>query len=56
MIIDADALTRAQVGHVLGMSDGWVAQRMRAGDLPRPGLPAAEYVRALVRYRARRNV
>jgi len=33
------------------MSDGWVAQRMRAGNLPRPGRPAPEYVAAMIRYR-----
>lgn len=44
-------LTRAEVAWLLSMSDGWVALRMRTGDLPRPGLPAPAYVSAMVTYR-----
>lgn len=51
MSIETDGLTRAQVAWLLSMSDGWVAARMRAGDLPRPGAPASDYVAAFVRYR-----
>jgi phage terminase Nu1 subunit (DNA packaging protein) len=33
------------------MSDSWVRDRMQAGDLPRPGATADEYVEAYVEYR-----
>ncbi|MCP8892531.1 hypothetical protein [Sphingomonas faeni] len=52
MSIETAAMTRREVAWLLGMSDGWVALRMRAGDLPRPGLTAPVYVAAFVRYRA----
>jgi len=52
---DPAGLTRAQVAFLLSMSDGWVALRMRVGDLPRPGLPAPAYVAAFVAYRMRRR-
>ncbi|MGI4879211.1 MAG: hypothetical protein ACRYG4_17185 [Janthinobacterium lividum] len=51
MNIDTDSLTRAQVAELIGMSDSWVRDRMQAGDLPRPGVSANEYVAALVEYR-----
>lgn len=55
MLNDSAALTRAEVAWLLGRSDGWVGQRMRAGDLPRPGRPAPEYVAAFVVWSARRG-
>lgn len=36
------------------MSDSWVRDRMQAGDLPRPGQTADEYVEAFVNYRLRK--
>ncbi|MBW6523449.1 terminase [Sphingomonas sp. RHCKR47] len=36
------------------MSDSWVRDRMQAGDLPRPGATADEYVEAFVAYRVRK--
>ena len=51
MSIETAAMTRRDVAWLLGMSDGWVALRMRAGDLPRPGRTAPEYVAAFVKYR-----
>jgi phage terminase Nu1 subunit (DNA packaging protein) len=36
------------------MSDSWVRDRMQAGDLPRPGATAEEYVEAFVAYRVRK--
>lgn len=50
MNVETAAMTRRGVAWLLGMSDGWVALRMRAGDLPRPGRPAPDYVAAFVRY------
>ena len=54
MNIDDDALTRAEVAWLLGMSDSWVRDRMQAGDLPRPGETAEQYVEAFVEYRVRK--
>lgn len=51
MKIDTNALTRAQVAEMIGMSDSWVRDRMQAGDLPRPGVEANAYVEALVDYK-----
>lgn len=36
------------------MSDSWVRDRMQAGELPRPGQTAEEYVQAFVELRTRR--
>ena len=55
MAVNTAAMTRAGVAWLLGMSDSWVAARMRAGDLPRPGQPAPVYVTALIAYRVRRR-
>jgi phage terminase Nu1 subunit (DNA packaging protein) len=52
--IDTVALTRADVAWLVGMSDSWVRDRMQAGDLPRPGEAADEYVEAFVAYRLRK--
>ncbi len=52
--IDTHTLTRADVAWLLGMSDSWVRDRMQAGDLPRPGASADEYVEAFVSYRMRK--
>ncbi|WP_267395555.1 MULTISPECIES: terminase [unclassified Sphingomonas] len=52
--IDAVTLTRADVAWLVGMSDSWVRDRMQAGDLPRPGSTAEEYVEAFVAYRVRK--
>lgn len=52
--IDTLTLTRADVAWLLGMSDSWVRDRMQAGDLPRPGSTAEEYVEAFVAYRVRK--
>lgn len=49
--IDNIALTRADVAWLVGMSDSWVRDRMQAGDLPRPGETANEYVEAFVAFR-----
>ena len=51
MSIDGAACTRADVAWLIGMSDSWVRDRMQAGDMPRPGLLANEYVAAFVAYR-----
>ena len=51
MSIDNLALTRADVAWLVGMSDSWVRDRMQAGDFPRPGEPANEYVEAFVAFR-----
>ncbi len=48
MGIDTETLTRADVAWLVGMSDSWVRDRMQAGDLPRPGATAEEYVEAFV--------
>ena len=53
MSIQNAACTRADVAWLVGMSDSWVRDRMRAGDLPRPGLFAPAYVEAMLAYRAR---
>jgi phage terminase Nu1 subunit (DNA packaging protein) len=52
--IDTVTLTRADVAWLTGMSDSWVRDRMQAGDLPRPGATADEYVEAFVAYRVRK--
>lgn len=52
--IDTLTLTRADVAWLLGMSDSWVRDRMQAGDIPRPGSTAEEYVEAFVAYRVRK--
>ena len=54
MSIDDVTLTRADVAWLVRMSDSWVRDRMQAGDLPRPGLTAEEYVEAFVAYRVRK--
>lgn len=54
MSIDTVTLTRADVAWLVGMSDSWVRDRMQAGDLPRPGATAEEYVEAFVAYRVRK--
>lgn len=51
MQIETNALTRAAVAEIIGMSDSWVRDRMQAGDLPRPGVEASEYVTAYLEYR-----
>lgn len=54
MAIDTETLTRADVAWLVGMSDSWVRDRMQAGDLPRPGATAEEYVEAYVAFRLRK--
>ena len=54
MPIDNIALTRADVAWLVGMSDSWVRDRMQAGDFPRPGEPANEYVEAFLNFRTRK--
>lgn len=54
MAIDTETLTRAEVAWLLGMSDSWVRDRMQAGDLPRPGTTAEEYVEAFLNYRVKK--
>lgn len=54
MSIETAALTRAEVAWLLNMSDSWVRDRMQAGDLPRPGATAEEYVQAFLEYRMRK--
>jgi len=54
MELDQITLTRADVAWLVGMSDSWVRDRMQAGDLPRPGQTAEEYVEAFVAYRVRK--
>ena len=54
MGIDTETLTRADVAWLVGMSDSWVRDRMQAGDLPRPGATAEEYVEAFVAFKLRR--
>ena len=49
--IDTTPLTRADVAWLVGMSDSWVRDRMQAGDFPRPGQTAEEYVEAYVNFR-----
>lgn len=51
MSIDTAFLTRADVAWLVGMSDSWVRDRMQAGEFPRPGATADEYVEAFVTYR-----
>ena len=53
MPFEALGLTRAQIAWLLDMSESWVKLRMQAGDLPRPGRSAPEYVAAFVAYRCR---
>lgn len=36
------------------MSDSWVRDRMQAGDLPRPGVTANEYVEAYLEFKMRK--
>ena len=55
MSIDTAALTRADVAWLVGMSDSWVRDRMQAGDFPRPGATADEYVEAYVNFRMRKR-
>lgn len=52
--IDTETLTRADVAWLVGMSDSWVRDRMQAGDLPRPGQTAEEYVEAFVTFKLRK--
>lgn len=47
--------TRADVAWLVSMSDSWVRDRMQAGDLPRPGQTAEEYVEAYVEFRMRKR-
>jgi hypothetical protein len=47
-------LTRAEVAWLVGMSDSWVRDRMQAGDFPRPGQTANEYVEAHVDFKVRK--
>lgn len=54
MDIDGIELTRANVAWLLGMSDSWVRDRMQAGDLPRPGVTADEYVQAFLAFRLKK--
>jgi len=54
MDIDEIELTRANVAWLTGMSDSWVRDRMQAGDLPRPGATADEYVQAFVAFRLKK--
>ena len=51
MSIEDAVLTRAEVAWLVGMSDSWVRDRMQAGDFPRPGQTAEEYVEAFLAYR-----
>ena len=55
MSIDTVTLTRAQVAWLLGMSDSWCRDRMQAGELPRPGATADEYVQAFVEFRMKKR-
>lgn len=48
------SLTRADVAWLVGMSDSWVRDRMQAGDFPRPGETAEQYVEAFVEFRLRK--
>jgi phage terminase Nu1 subunit (DNA packaging protein) len=52
--IASATLTRADVAWLVGMSDSWVRDRMQAGDMPRPGATAEEYVEAFVAIRTRK--
>lgn len=54
MGIETETLTRANVAWLLGMSDSWVRDRMQAGDLPRPGCTAEEYVEAFLTFKLRK--
>lgn len=54
MAIDTTPLTRADVAWLVGMSDSWVRDRMQAGDFPRPGETAEQYVEAFVDFRLRK--
>jgi phage terminase Nu1 subunit (DNA packaging protein) len=53
--IDTATLTRANVAWLVGMSDSWVRDRMQAGDFPKPGETANEYVEAYLDYRMRKT-
>lgn len=55
MAIDTVPLTRADVAWLVGMSDSWVRDRMQAGDMPRPGETAEQYVEAYVDFRMRKR-
>ena len=55
MPIDTVPLTRADVAWLVGMSDSWVRDRMQAGDFPRPGETAEQYVEALLEFRTRKS-
>lgn len=55
MSIDSAVLTRADVAWLVGMSDSWVRDRMQAGDFPRPGAGANEYVEAYLDFRMRKT-
>lgn len=54
MSIETAVLTRAEVAWLLSMSDSWVRDKMQAGDLPRPGVQANEYVEAFLELRLRK--
>lgn len=56
MRINDHNLTRADVAWLLGMSDSWVRDRMQAGELPRPGATAEEYVEAFVDFKVSKLV
>ena len=47
-------MTRAEVAWLVGMSDSWVRDRMQAGDFPRPGQTANDYVEAHVDFKVRK--
>ncbi|KKW92469.1 hypothetical protein [Sphingobium chungbukense] len=47
-------LTRADVAWLVGMSDSWVRDRMQAGDFPRPGETAEQYVEAFLEFKLRK--
>lgn len=51
MGLDTTPLTRADVAWLVNMSDSWVRDRMQAGDLPRPGETANEYVEHFLAYK-----
>jgi len=54
LAIDTYTLTRADVAWLVGMSDSWVRARMQAGDFPRPGETAEQYVEAFLEYKLRK--
>ena len=55
MAIDTVPLTRADVAWLVSMSDSWVRDRMQAGEMPRPGETAEQYVEAYLDYRMRKR-